>query len=116
VDFAIWMPIFVMVASAAADVSIQLAYRANLDRATLDTAHAIARGRISAADAESYLKERVLIGDPDAILVTATKGSEASVTVTRNDDPIFTFSIAQYLITLLPEGYLAEARMLVEPG
>lgn len=116
VEFAAWLPVFALTATGIADVALQLAWRANLDRATIDTAHALARREIVATEADAYLRSRIYIGDTTAIEVNATTGTEATVFVTRSGDRVFTFSIAQYVINYLPDGYLSSAQMLIEPG
>lgn len=114
-EFVLWLPVFVLMSTAVVDVSLQLAHRSNVVRATQDTAYALSRHQISLAEAETYLRELIYVGNPESVDVVATLGRSATVYAVRSTDSSFVFSLFNWVITYLPDGYLAKASMLAEP-
>lgn len=116
VAFVVWLPLFVAMATAAVDVTLVYAYRANVERATLETAHAMSRREIAPQDAEGYLRRRIVIGDPAGVAVEATLTGDARVTA-RRTRPAYAYSLFERIaISGETSDVLARAVMMAEPG
>ena len=116
IEFVVWMPFWALLLISMGDISLQLAHRANVESAALDTVYAMSRHQITAAEAESHLRDMIEVGNPDSVNVLASLGENATVTVTRSEDRVFRFSLFGWAITFLPDGYLTRVTMLAEPA
>lgn len=115
IAFALWMPVFVAMATAVTDVTLVYAFRANVERAALDTVHAMSRGEIAAVDAERHLRERILIGDADGVAVEATLAGTARIVVRRTRSA-YAYSLFERIAVSGEDAVLARAEMMAEPG
>jgi len=115
IAFVLWMPVFVAMATAVTDVTLVYAFRANVERAALDTVHAMSRREIAPVDAETYLRERILIGDADGVAVEATLAATARIVVRRTRSA-YAYSLFERIAVSGEDMVLARAEMMAEPG
>jgi hypothetical protein len=109
------MPLFILMATAVTDLTLVYAYRANVERAALDTAHAMSRREIVPVEAEAYLRERILLGDPGGVSVEATLAGDARIVV-RRTKAAYAYSLFEKIAVSGEDDVLAQAVMLAEPG
>ncbi|MFO7855096.1 MAG: hypothetical protein R6V44_07750 [Paracoccaceae bacterium] len=115
VAFVLWMPIFIAMVTAVTDVTLVYAFRANVERAALDTVHAMSRGEVAPVDAEGYLRERILMGDAGGVAVEATLAGTARIVVRRTRSA-YAYSLFERIAVSGEDLVLARAEMMAEPG
>ena len=112
VEFVLWLPFFITLIAAIADLSFIFTTNASMWDVARDTARRLALHQVTAEQAETFALSAFALGDPTQYAVSVTDGDDVVVEITTSIDDASVFGVYS---ALMPGDLIARVTMLREP-
>ena len=112
VEFVLWLPFFFTLLAGIADLSFIFTTNASMWDVARDTARRLALHQVTVAEAESFARGAVALGDPSNYVVSVLDGDDVVVEISTTVAEASVFGV---YAALMPGDLIARVTMMREP-